>query len=113
MINNPCNARDTGLSPGWGTKIPHAVGQLSPCTVESMLSIKRSSRITMKTHCSKEKTKQRELNSFLSFRALGRINGQVYSTFSAILGTAEGREPHMCIVSGAERVLQGRSLAEF
>ena len=25
----PCNARDTGLIPGWGTKIPHVVGQLS------------------------------------------------------------------------------------
>ena len=25
------NAGDTGLTPGWGTKTPHAVGQLSPC----------------------------------------------------------------------------------
>ena len=58
MINNlPSNARDAGLIPGWGTKIPHGVGQLSPCTLESMLSIKRSSRITVKTHYSKEKTK--------------------------------------------------------
>ena len=28
--NPPCNAGDVGLIPGWGTKIPHAVRQLSP-----------------------------------------------------------------------------------
>ena len=27
----PPNAGDSGLIPGWGTKIPHAVGQLSLC----------------------------------------------------------------------------------
>ena len=31
VVKNPsCNAGDTGSIPGWGTKIPHAVGQLSP-----------------------------------------------------------------------------------
>ena len=29
--NSPSNAGDVGLIPGWGTKIPHAAGQLSPC----------------------------------------------------------------------------------
>ena len=29
--NSPCNARDAGLIPGRGTKIPHAAGQPSPC----------------------------------------------------------------------------------
>ena len=30
--NLPCNAGDTGLIPGWGPKIPHALEQLeSPC----------------------------------------------------------------------------------
>ena len=28
--NPPSNAGDAGLIPGWGTKIPHATGQLSP-----------------------------------------------------------------------------------
>ena len=28
--NLPSNAGDMGLIPGWGTKIPHAAGQLSP-----------------------------------------------------------------------------------
>ena len=28
--NPPSNARDLGSVPGWGTKIPHAAGQLSP-----------------------------------------------------------------------------------
>lgn len=27
-----CNAGDTGLTSGWGTKIPHATEPLSPCT---------------------------------------------------------------------------------
>ena len=30
--NLPSNAEDTGSTPGWETKIPHAMGQLSPCT---------------------------------------------------------------------------------
>ena len=30
--NPPSNARDVGSIPGRGTKIPHAAGQLSPCT---------------------------------------------------------------------------------
>ena len=29
--NSPSNAREVGPTPGWGTKIPRAVGQLSPC----------------------------------------------------------------------------------
>ena len=34
--NPPSNAGDVGLIPGWGTKIPHALGQLSPqATVKS------------------------------------------------------------------------------
>ena len=28
--NPPSSAGDAGLIPGWGTKIPHAAGQLSP-----------------------------------------------------------------------------------
>ena len=31
MVKNPpSKAGDTGLIPGWGTKIPHAMGQLRP-----------------------------------------------------------------------------------
>ena len=32
--NLPCNARDVGSSPGRGTKVSHAMGQLSPCALE-------------------------------------------------------------------------------
>ena len=28
--NSPSSAGDTGLTPDWGTKIPHALEQLSP-----------------------------------------------------------------------------------
>ena len=41
MVKNlTCNAGDAGLIPGWGTKIPHATGQLSGCvaTTEPMRS---------------------------------------------------------------------------
>ena len=33
MVENPppSNAGDAGSIPNWGTKIPHATGQLSPC----------------------------------------------------------------------------------
>ena len=32
VVKNPsCNAEDTSSIPGWGAKIPHATGQLSPC----------------------------------------------------------------------------------
>ena len=33
MVKNlPCKAGDRGSIPGGGTRIPHAAGQLSPCT---------------------------------------------------------------------------------
>ena len=36
--NPPYNAGDAGLIPGQGTKIPHAVGQLSPRTATTELA---------------------------------------------------------------------------
>ena len=33
--NLPTNAGDMGSIPGWGTKISHAMGQLSPCASTS------------------------------------------------------------------------------
>ena len=36
LKNLPHNAGDAGLIPGWGTKIPHALGQLR--TVPKLLS---------------------------------------------------------------------------
>ena len=35
--NPPYNARDMGSIPGWGTRIPHAAGQLSPHTTATEL----------------------------------------------------------------------------
>ena len=38
MVKNPpCNAGDAGSIPGQGTKIPRAVGQLSPCATTTEL----------------------------------------------------------------------------
>ena len=36
--NPPSNARDVGLIPGLGTKIPHAVGQLGSCAATREVS---------------------------------------------------------------------------
>ena len=33
--NPPCNSGDAGSTPGWGTKIPHAMEQLIPPQPES------------------------------------------------------------------------------
>ena len=39
MVKNlPYNAGDTGSIPGQGTKIPYAVGQLSPCATTTELA---------------------------------------------------------------------------
>ena len=36
--NPPCNGKDEGLIPGYGTKIPHAVEQLSlPATAKKFI----------------------------------------------------------------------------
>ena len=35
MVKNlPCKAGDVGSIPGWGTKIPPAIEQLSPCALQ-------------------------------------------------------------------------------
>ena len=36
--NPPSNAGEAGSIPGRGTKIPHTVGQLSPCTTTTELT---------------------------------------------------------------------------
>ena len=39
VVNNlPYNAGDAGSIPSQGTKIPHAMGQLSPCTTTTELT---------------------------------------------------------------------------
>ena len=44
--NLPSNAGDAGLTPGQGTKIPHAAGQLSPCAKNYSAYVPWSLRIT-------------------------------------------------------------------
>ena len=41
--NPPSNAGDTGSIPGWGIKIPHATGQLSPRAATTELAPQRES----------------------------------------------------------------------
>ena len=37
VVKNPhSNAGDMGLIPSWGTKIPHTMGLLSSCSLESV-----------------------------------------------------------------------------
>ena len=62
--NLPSNAGDVGLIPGFGTKIPHAAKQLSPCTAntEPKHHDERSPCTAMKTQCSQnlKKTKGKD-----------------------------------------------------
>ena len=50
--NLPLNIGDMGLIPGWGTKIPHATGQLNLCA-----AITEPTQATAKTQCSQMKKK--------------------------------------------------------
>ena len=44
--NSPCNAGDSGLIPGWGTKVPHASEKLSPrATARESVSLSERSRV--------------------------------------------------------------------
>ena len=55
--NLPCNAVDMGSIPGWGTKIPHAMEQLSSCatTRESMHHNEKTRPATTKTQRSQNR----------------------------------------------------------
>ena len=50
----PSNAGDAGSTPGWGTKIPHAVGQRGTRTVtrEACMPQRKIPSATTKTRCS-------------------------------------------------------------
>ena len=59
MVKNlPCNAGDSGLIPGWGTKIPHAAGQLSLSTTNTeplhsgvyILQLEREAHVSQLRH---------------------------------------------------------------
>ena len=39
--NQPSNSGDLGWIPGWGTTIPHAVGQLSLCATTTELMCRK------------------------------------------------------------------------
>ena len=64
MVKNaPFNAGDTGLIPGWGTKILHAAGQLSPHTTAIELTcLNDRARVpqTIESTCSGAYTPQLE-----------------------------------------------------
>ena len=49
--NSPCNAGDVGVTPGQGTKIPHAMGQLSlsAATTEPKCQNKRFRRMQQRS----------------------------------------------------------------
>ena len=59
--NLPWNAGDVGLTPGWGAKIPHAMGYLWPtCHSQRVCSPQgKSSCAKTKTHLSQKKQRER------------------------------------------------------
>ena len=60
MVKNlPCNAGEVGSIPGWGTKIPQAVGQLSPgATSKDPMGHK-------KILCATSKTQRSHINRYI------------------------------------------------
>ena len=63
VMNPPSTAGDAGSIPGWGTKIPHAVGQLSPHpTATELVHLNERARVPQTTEptCSGARTPQLE-----------------------------------------------------
>ena len=63
MVNNlPSNAGYVGLISGWGTKIPHVAGHLSPCTTvrETCLPPRRAHLLQQRTSTAKRKKEKAE-----------------------------------------------------
>ena len=66
MVENlSCNARDVGLIPGPGTKIPHATGQLSTCTVTTEPQLLKRMRLepvlcSKRIHCNERPTHRKD-----------------------------------------------------
>ena len=65
--NPPCSAGDTGLIPGQGTKIPHAMEQLSPCTAarESMHHSEKIPHDSTKSSHATTKTGGSQINKYI------------------------------------------------
>ena len=73
--NPPYNVGYSGLIPGQGTKIPHAVGQLSPCTTTTELctstrepechKLQRTHALEPARHNQREKTRMPQLERSL------------------------------------------------
>ena len=72
--NPPCNARDVGSIPGQGTKIPYAMGRLSPGTTTTELVCEphlesscasNDLHDAMKIPCATTQTQCRQTNTFL------------------------------------------------
>ena len=57
--NPPCNSEDTGSTPGQGTKIPHAAGQLGPVPQLERENLHATTR-EQPTRCNKEPTCHKE-----------------------------------------------------
>ena len=64
--NPPCNAEDAGSIPGWGTKIPHAEGQLSPgvTTREKFTSCNKDPLLQPKPDAAKKKKRGKGVEQF-------------------------------------------------
>ena len=76
MVKNlPSNAGYVGLFSGWGTKIPHAAGQLSPCTTirETCLPPQRARLLQQRTSTAnrkKEKAKKKISAALKKFKGV-------------------------------------------
>ena len=83
MVKNPPSiAGDKGSIPGWGTKIPHGVEQLDPCTAtgEPCDARKKACALQQKTQAQPKKEKINKMlgeDGFLKPRALREQVGKM------------------------------------
>ena len=64
MVKNPpSNAGDSGSIPGWGTRVPHAAGQLSPLTTTRHYRSLLPAMKTQHSHKQKQNKPKKETNT--------------------------------------------------
>ena len=80
MVKNlPCNAGDTGLIPGQGTRIPHAMGQLSLCTATLQWKIMHD---VTKNLCAPTRTGRTQINNI--FKKENQLISELFVVMSVM-----------------------------
>ena len=79
-MNSPCNTGNVRLIPAWGTKIPYAMEQLSPCVATTGSAALWSPHATRKDPTSHLKQQLNQKTNTPSQKALvfGGLSSQIF-----------------------------------